>query len=100
MLVLEPIHAATKIGADLFDLVGQIFIHQALVFALPGIVFVDPLACECSVLNVCQHLLHVLAHMCINDPRATGQIAVRSRLADTFVHLLQTPFMQQIDDQL
>src|SRR5208282_121836 len=47
-----------------------------------------------------QDLLHVLFHMLVDYPIATSEVAIFGCFADEFMHLVETAFVDQIDNQL
>ena len=99
-LLLQERHHLAQFAAHFFDgLIAGSFAHgQELVAA--GFVFVDPLAREFAGLDFGQDLLHLGAHMLVDDARAAGVIAVLGGIGNRVTHVAQAAFLDQVDDQL
>src|SRR5512138_524272 len=98
--LLQPRHPLAQFRTDPLDRVLQILVHELVVLLAPLFVLRNPLASELALLDFLENLLHLTLRRGIHDPRAARKIAVLRRLADELVHLRETAFVQQVDDQL
>src|SRR5690606_4420860 len=73
---LDPGHHLAQLGADLLDRVGGPFLLQLGEVRAARFVLGDPLAGERAVLDLREHLAHLLLDLRSDDPRATGEVAV------------------------
>ncbi len=76
---------------------GLSFLVQALG---PRLAFFDPLVGELAGLDLLKDGFHFLPHPLVDDPRATGVVAVLGRVAHRVVHVLEAAFVVEVDDQL
>src|SRR5690606_33100400 len=98
--LLQPRHSRAQFRTHLLDRVLQILLHELVVLLASLSVLRNPLARKLAVLNLLEHLLHLALRRGVHDTRPARQIAVFRRLADELVHLRETPFVQQVDDEL
>src|ERR1700678_1945967 len=72
-------HHLTQLLPDLLDLVGLTFLAERLELGPSGLGLGDPLLGEGPALDLIEDGLHLGAHGLVDDPGATGHIAVLGR---------------------
>ena len=97
---LDEGHQAAELASDLFDLVGAVLV--ALFEQVRGSLasLGQPLVGEGTGLDLAQHPLHLGTGLVGDDAIASGVVAVLGSVGDRVTHPRQTPFIEEVDDQL
>src|SRR6516225_11629895 len=96
----EEGHHFTQLAAHLLDFLALLGFPHGEEFLAAGPVFLHPLACEFTGLDLRKDLFHFRARLFVDDARTPCVIAVLGGVGDRVAHVGEASFVDQIDDQL
>src|SRR5437016_10334354 len=95
---LQEGHHLAERFADGFDGVSGLIFTHLLEVRPSRFIFRYPLLRECTVLNLCQDLLHRFADAGIDDSRTTRVVAVFGCVADRITQITPAALIERIDN--
>src|SRR3954454_4022646 len=100
LLGLQPGHHLAQLPSHLLELGRLRVLPKSEELRETGLGLGDPLLREGTVLDLRQDLLHLLARVRVDHPRAALVVAPLRRVRDAVAHPGQAALVDQVDDQL